>query len=49
MEYVALVLFLVLFVSWFVLPSASKISESSVEFSSIGDEVRRGKEMSGIS
>jgi hypothetical protein len=40
MEWVALVLFLLMVVSWLVLPNAKKVSESSVEFSSIGDETK---------
>ncbi len=35
---VGLVLFLVQIVAWVVLPNAKQVSESSIEFSSIGDE-----------
>lgn len=37
---VGAVLFLVQFVAWFILPNAKQLAESSVEFSSIGDEAK---------
>ncbi len=37
---VGLVLFLVQFIAWFILPNSKKVSETSPEFSSIGDEVK---------
>jgi hypothetical protein len=33
-------LFVVQFVAWFILPNAKQVAESSVEFSSIGDEAK---------
>jgi hypothetical protein len=37
---VALILFVIQIVAWFILPNAKQVSESSPEFSSIGDEVK---------
>lgn len=37
---VGAILFLVQFVAWFILPNAKQLAESSVEFSSIGDETK---------